>query len=329
MGKRDNPRLIGAFVVGAVALLILGVVLLGSGRLLGQAPHYVLYFKGSVNGLRVGSSVKVRGVTVGSVRKILLSFDPAGEAKYREKHPDVILIAVVIEIDTAQLAGLGAVSVRGLNNPAEFHEAVQHGLRAYLGTESLVTGMLFISLDFVPNSPAAHVLPTDSPYLEIPTIPTVFEQAQQDVLMALAKLRKVDFEALITSLTETLNALRELVASPRTQAVVDSLTRATNSLDKTSNSIRQLAEGLNSEITPLSKSLQTTSESANLALRQANATLTSVQHSIAPDSPLGYQLNQTLSQLSTAAREVRNLAEYLQRNPSALVRGKAQTETTK
>ena len=326
MGSRFSPKFVGAFVIGALALITISVVLLGSGRLFTHAPRYVLYFKGSVNGLRVGAQVKVRGVPIGSVTQIRLSFDPTAEAAYRAKHRDVILIAVVIEVELEQLAGLGAIRVKELSNSSAFREAVKRGLRAYLGTESLVTGLLFVALDFRPGTPENLVLPPDSRYLEIPTIPTALEQAQEDINAAIAKLRKIDFEALFTSLTETLDALRQLVGSPRTQAVVDSLTRTTDSLDKTSKSFRELAERLHSEIAPLSKSLQRTSDSANLALLQATKTLTTIQTTVDPESPLGYQLHETLVQLSEAARQMRELAEFLQRNPSALVRGKATNE---
>lgn len=326
MGNRFSPKFVGAFVIGALALIVISVVLVGSGHFFQHTSEYVLYFRGSVNGLRVGAQVKVRGVPIGSVTEIRLSLDPAGEAAYRAKHPDEILIAVVIEVDLRQLAGLGAVRVNELTKPGVFRRAVKRGLRAYLGTESMVTGLLFVALDFKPGTPENLVLPPDSRYLEIPTIPTALEQAQEDITAALDKLRKVDFEALLTSLTETLDALRQLVGSPRTQAVIDSLTRTTDSLDKTSKSFRSLAEKMHGEIAPLSQSLQRTSDTANLALQQAKETLATVQTTVNPDSPLGYQLRETLIQVSEAARQIRELAEFLQRNPSAIIRGKATNE---
>jgi phospholipid/cholesterol/gamma-HCH transport system substrate-binding protein len=323
VGSRFSPKIVGAFVIGALALIAVSVMLLGSGRLFRNAPEYVLYFQGSVNGLRVGAPVKVRGVPIGSVTQIRLSFDPAAEAAYRAKHRDEILIAVVIEVDLQQLTELGAIRVKELSDAEAVHEAVKRGLRAYLGTESLVTGLLFVSLDFRPATPAHLVLRPGAKELEIPTIPTALEQAQEDINGALSKLRKIDFEALFTSLTETLDALRQLVGSPRTQAVIDSLTRATDSLDKTSTSFRHLAESIHAEISPLSKSLQRTSDTANLALKQAQQTLATMQTTVDPESPLGFQIRETLAQLSEAARQVRELAELLQRNPSAIVRGKA------
>jgi paraquat-inducible protein B len=322
MGRRLNPKLVGAFVLGAIGLAVLAIVMLGGGRLLSRAPRYVLYFRGSVNGLRVGATVKVRGVPVGSVEKILLSFDPSEEAGYRSKHPDVILIPVVVEVDPRNLAGLGALESKQLTTPRGVRQAVRRGLRGHLGTESLVTGLLFVALDIKPDTPAETVLPSTSTNLEIPTLPTALEKAQEDIMRALSKLQKVDFEALASSLTETLDALRQLAGSKRTQAVIDSLTKTSSSLGDASNSIIELSKTVQEEIGPLSRSVQATSDSASLALKQAAATLATLQGTVDPDSPLGYHLNQTLMQLSAAAREMRDSAEFLERNPSAIVRGK-------
>ena len=72
MNKKISPTLIGAFVVGAVALLVIAVIAFGSGRLFRETKEFVLYFDGTVNGLHVGAPVKFKGVEIGSVKDILL-----------------------------------------------------------------------------------------------------------------------------------------------------------------------------------------------------------------------------------------------------------------
>ena len=72
MNKKTSPTLIGAFIVGAVVLLVIAVIAFGSGRLFKQSKEFVLYFDNSVNGLRVGAPVKFKGVEIGSVKDIRL-----------------------------------------------------------------------------------------------------------------------------------------------------------------------------------------------------------------------------------------------------------------
>ena len=75
MSKKSNPTVIGAFVVGAVVLLAVGVSLFGGAQLFAPKSIVVTYFEGSVKGLRIGSNVLFRGVRVGFVSDIQLMGD--------------------------------------------------------------------------------------------------------------------------------------------------------------------------------------------------------------------------------------------------------------
>ena len=75
MARRANPKAVGVFILGALALAVTAVVALGSGRLFQKSNQYVLFFAGNVNGLRVGAPVKFKGVEVGSVTNVLLNLN--------------------------------------------------------------------------------------------------------------------------------------------------------------------------------------------------------------------------------------------------------------
>ena len=133
MNKKISPTMIGAFVLGALALIVVAVVALGSGRFFRQTREFVLYFDSSVNGLRVGAPVKFKGVEIGAVKDIRLQL---------EKGAQVNKIPVIIEIDLEKLTSRGATSEVARDLPT-FHKAiVEMGLRGQLLMESLVTGLL-------------------------------------------------------------------------------------------------------------------------------------------------------------------------------------------
>ena len=114
MKQRVSPTLIGAFVLGALLLAVTAVVVIGSGRYFRRTSPFVLYFPGSVNGLRVGAAVKFRGVEIGSVEDIRLTLQRDQSDR----------IAVVIGIDPEKVTSLGG-SETILNSPAAYQNAIR------------------------------------------------------------------------------------------------------------------------------------------------------------------------------------------------------------
>ena len=207
MGRRVSPALVGAFAIGAVAIVVIAIVALGSGRLFRKTREYVMYFSGSVNGLLVGASVKMEGVPVGAVKEIRLGFNPRGEPV--EEFPTKVKIAVIVELDETMLRARG-VRNTDLADPQHIERAVQHGLRGVLAMESLLTGILYVDLEMLPDTPANFVQQQNDEYVEIPTIPTALEQAQVTVTQILEHLQRADFEKTLTDLNATLEALRKV-----------------------------------------------------------------------------------------------------------------------
>ena len=312
MGRKANPVVIGAFVVGAIALAVLGIIVFGSGRLFADTTPFVLYFTGSVDGLSVGSPVKFKGVEIGSVTSIQL--DLGDEAR----------IPVWIEIDNKKIVAYGAAGWP--RDSKRLREAVDRGLRAQLNTQSIVTGLLFVQLDYHAGSPAVFVSPPDDQGHEIPTIPTTLEQAQQALGEIIANLKEVDFDRFGRSLRESIDGLNQAVNSPALQAALKSLPDTFANVNKTLESIQRLAANLDQRTEPLVASLKAASERSTVAVEQARLTMQSVERLVDPGSPLAAQLGAVLDELRGTARSIRLLADYLERNPAALLRGREGTQ---
>jgi paraquat-inducible protein B len=193
--SRANPAVVGGFVIGAVALLVIGLLVFGGTGWFVQHNTYVAYFPGSVKGLQVGAPVDFRGVTIGQVTDIKVLFNPE-EVRAR--------IPVVMELEPTEIEVVGRGQIISAREDAE--RLIKGGLRAQLQSQSLVTGLLFVNLDFYPNAPA-RLVGGDEPYPEIPTIPSGFEQLQQsagDVATRLPALLD-QLNGLLTDLNHSLD----------------------------------------------------------------------------------------------------------------------------
>jgi paraquat-inducible protein B len=319
MARRASPKVVGSFVLGAIALAVVAAAVLGTGRLFRATNQFICFFDGSVNGLRIGAAVKFKGVEIGYVRKILLSFNMGpGSTTVTNS----IKIPVVIELDEGRMLKRGAAYIN-LGDPEGMKVAIEHGLRAQLATESLVTGLLYIDLDMHPGTPARFVLRGNSTYPEIPTLPTAFEQAQSTASRLISQLDKVQLDLLVRTATQALAAMRDLAASPDLKAAVISLRQTSTSLNRTADSLRALSDHLDREVDPLTRNVQNTTRDADRALQKAQATLDEINHAFAPEAPLLYEANRTLIDVDDAARSLRQLTDYINRNPGALVRGRS------
>jgi paraquat-inducible protein B len=305
LGKKASPVVIGAFVVGALALAIVGVGVFGSGRLFNRTDEWVMYFRGSVNGLRVGAPVKFKGVEIGAVQSILLNLTR------RERRPEQIRIPVIVEIDAERVVRKGGQVVMHNQLPS----MIEQGFRAQLNSESIVTGVLYVELDFFPGTPVNLVRDPEVSLPEIPTLPTTFEQVQMKASEIINRLGEIDVAALVRSVEKVVDGLARLVNSPAVLKAAESLDETVENLNAAIAAVRKLTTDLDASAGPLAHDLRRTAE-------RAAATLDQVQALVAPDAALPYQLSRTLHDLSEAATAVRALADYLERNPASLVRGK-------
>ncbi len=319
MARRLSPTVVGAFVLGAVALAVVAIVIFGRGNWFSRSRTFALYFESDVNGLKIGAPVKFRGVEVGSVKDIRLSLGSMVSPKTQQGAMRV-RIPVLIEIDASKITGRGGQA--NLEDTEALDLAIRNGLRAQLALESFVTGMLYVDLDMKPDTKAKIVLGRDSPYPEIPTVPTALEQASLTAQKIIAALDKVNWNELTQNLAKTAQGIGKFVQSPELKEGLESLRATVANLTETSESLMRVADRVDAEVGPLAQSLRTRSVSANAALIEMRATMKAVQDTIEPGSPLNYQVGQALEGLTGAARSLRELSDFIERDPGALLRGR-------
>lgn len=327
MSRQASKSLIGAFVLGAMALLIAGIVIFGSRAMFSKTYENVLFFEGSVKGLKVGAPVVFRGVQIGQVTDIVLQVDPTNLTGR---------VPVYIEIYQHSIVPLEGAP----RYDEDFLKAlIERGLRAQLQQQSFLTGQLMVDLDFHPNSPIRlvgfeHHLP------EIPTIPSGMEQLAK-------KLEELPIEQIANRLNDTLAGIDELLNSGDLRASIGSL----NQVLKNTN---VLVTHLDSEIGTVASDVRGTTDAARSLMTQAEktlrfdegvpgqiasgltGTLSAAQHTLeathktvenvngiaAQNANLGYEMSRALDQITELTRSMRVLADYLERHPEALIRGK-------
>jgi paraquat-inducible protein B len=255
--------------------------------------RYLLLFEGSVRGLSVGAPVMLRGIAIGKVLDIQLQLS----VENLQFH-----ISVLIEVEPERVAVRGDRSA--LDETGMIRQLVAKGLRAQLKTGSLITGQLYVELDFYPDA-APAVLVREGDHDVLPTIPGSLEALTNKVTAILDRLEAFPFDRIGKDLTDTLAGASEIVNSAALkQGIVE--------LEKSLAEIRALAEQLNTGIAP---------ELAETLL-QTTATLQGVRRMIEEGSPISVELRRSLNEVSDAARSLRVLTDYLERHPEALLRGK-------
>ena len=348
MSDSKSKAVIGAFVVGAIALAVAGVLVLGGGEFMKKKMTRIMYFDHSVKGLKVGAPVVFQGVTIGTVKEISVR---ANTKDWTFKVP------VIVEFDPS--------TYRDPDLKVDSEKAmtilIERGLRAQLELQSVVTGMLQIALELKPGT-EARLVGGDQPYPEIPTTASGIEKLAQ-------QLKELPLKEIINEISETLVSIRDLAGSPELRDSINNLNqtilavkelvrhadaevvgaaaqllndadqmvvaldgqmrplvgkadKAVTDIDKLVNNVDQAVGPLARKIGTTADSFKTTAEAVRPALKTAEKALANIEAMTREDSGTREKLDDTLKELSAAARSIKNWADYLERHPEALILGK-------
>jgi paraquat-inducible protein B len=309
---RANPKVVGGFIIGGSLLLLLAVAALVSGKFFTHSTTLVSFFPESVRGLQIGSPVTFRGVPMGQVTAI--------EA-YMVRKDAGIDIEVTYQVNLDRIHDpAGTVSDLRTKSPGEAAKFLTgKGLRAELQSTSLVTGQLYIDLDFHPEQPPRLVdIPTSHP--QIATAPTKFQVLSSRVEKLASAISELPFEEIARNLSETLVAFRDLARGPEVRSALAAAGGAGKDVSRTLGNLDRLVADLRGKVDDVDVKLVVAD--LHRTLDAAQKGLTQIQQTLAGTSGAQREFSHTLSEISRAAASVRVLAEYLERNPSSLLEGK-------
>lgn len=321
MSEQSHSVAIGAFIVGA-AIILISTLLFISGSGIGKDRQtVVMVFDGSVKGLQVGAPVALRGVQIGQVTDIKLIFDS-------DSIDLIMLVEAEVTADNIQRYGIGSVDLT--------EELIGQGLRAQLISQSLLTGLLMIQLDFHPDTKFT-LGQVESPYMQIPTIPTDLErfarqvesidfaQVASDLQAVVSGLRQFtdsdSLQSFPAKLDQSLAILRQL-GEQLSQQLVSSGPKLDQLLDSTSNAV----ETFDRELTRLTLSVRHSLAGLEAALGELEQTASGIGDVVSADSPTTYRLNKALREMELAGMALQALAKTLDEQPEALLRGKRGAE---
>ena len=214
MIRKANKTVIGLFVVGGLALLMIGILVFGSGLLFKRTIKFVLYFDGSIKGLSIGAPVMFRGVSIGAVKDISLIYDTKG---------GTIMLPVIVEIEQSRIKGAPNFWEWGGDK-----KMINLGLRGKLEVYSFLTSQLMISFDFYPDKPAV-LRGIMKQYTELPTLPI-----SPDIF---ALMDEIPIKEIAKNLEATTKGINKLVNSSDLER---SLYELRDTLQETKQAMRSL-----------------------------------------------------------------------------------------
>ena len=319
MSKKANPTLVGAFVLGALGLLVFGILVLSKGALFNASFTCVAFFDESIDGLDVGAPVDFQGVRIGTVTDVRLVMDRVVSKK--------MIRPVMIRLEGGRLTYMGDSNVfETMEEGMEY--LVGEGLRAQLAPQSMLTGKLKIELGLHTNTPIQRLDTAITGFWQMPTIPSPLQKMTTEV-------RELPLKDIVYEVHAAVKGISDIVSSESTRSAVSNAAGALVEIE-------QLAAKINSQIDPLMTQSAAALTSMNQTMTRLQTLMAAIEPQVNPfivsatqlsdrigdliekQSPLRYQTQCALEEVTAAARSLRYLTDYLERHPEALLRGKTE-----
>ncbi|WP_067585022.1 MlaD family protein [Endozoicomonas ascidiicola] len=312
MNKKSVSVSVGIFVVAIFAMMIgLALFLNTDGFSKKEVQRYQILFDTSIKGLNVGAPVTLQGVKLGEVVSI--------NTRLYNNHQKVLNVVTVDMYPDA-------ISEQGTSEEHDvLGQLIRQGLSAQIGLQSLLTGLLYIEVDFFNNKPLLQ--PYNTRYPQIPTVPNDLDEF-------LERFQSINLAEMAESLKDTLDNLEALTSDARMNNLIEDVGKAFVSMGAMSEEMSADMAGIREEFASMAKDagevttlLQTelpaTTRQLNRSLVQLEKAMEAAQDTLNPDSPLMFQLQQSATDISRASRAMGDLANMLRREPDAIIFGRS------
>jgi paraquat-inducible protein B len=317
MSRSANPIAVGGFILGMLLLTFLLLLFFSGGHWWSTRDHYVLLYDTSIKGLNIGAPVTIKGVKIGQVTDIKASLYGKSMG---------VLNTVTVEIDPSSLERIDDTQ------PLSLEQLVDRGLRAQLRLQSLLTGLLYVDVDFHPEK-IAQYKKVQTRYPQLPTTPTDLEQLTRDLEAIDVNKLGQDLQQIVTGINTLVNdSSVQHMAKDASDAIIamrdaaKDVRTAANNFDQSfaplANNANTMVVTLNRDIPELLKKLDGTLaalEQASLSLNKSSANAAFLT---SDDSPMLYRINTAATSIDGAANQLRRLTDLLERQPEALLYGK-------
>lgn len=319
MSRSANPIAVGAFVLGMLVLAFLLVLFFTGSSWFSKRDHYTLVYDTSIKGLNIGAPVTLKGVKIGEVTDIKARMYGESLAVFNN---------VTLEIDPNMLEREDARE----NSRELMDDMIKRGLSAQLRLQSLLTGLLYVDVDFRPDKPRlSKDVPTQ--YKQIPVTRTDLEQLTRD-------LESIDINKLGQNLQQIVDGVNTFINDKSLQNLMGNVEGTLNAIHTSADSVRATADNVNATVVPLAQHTDTAVNELNrvlpelvnkldatmLALQQTAASLqktsANATYLTSEDSPLLYRIESAAASVNAAAEKVRYLSDTLERQPESLLFGK-------
>ncbi len=309
------------FVMAASIIAVAAVMVFGAAKFFSRTENFISFFSESVNGLDVGAPLKYKGVKIGKVEGIFIS---------SSKNIKESSVSVVYSIDIDQLRRKTGTDFKDYSDWMD--EQIAEGLRAKLNYQSIVTGMLYIELDFIADKGEKYDLKYGGTrFKEIPTAKSGLSELAKGFEKTMADVAKIDFAAIGQNVHSAIVKVNEKLDGIDAKAISDSAVSALKGVDELARN-KDVAESIKKLDALLSDSdalvndaraeLKKFSASGTSIMARLDEVLRNVNSVVAPQSPFRYQIAVLLKTMNESMSYISNFTDYLQRNPNSLLRGK-------